>query len=47
MTNRIAFLLGLVIASGIAIDIWVFEAANLLFLARKFSDLLDWMAFWR
>ncbi|WP_417721743.1 hypothetical protein [Salipiger sp.] len=47
MTNRLAIWLGALIAIAVAVDLLVFGADHLLFLARKFFALLDWLAFWR
>lgn len=47
MTNKIAFYLGLLITGAIVFDIAVYEGANLIFLARKMLDLMEWIAFWR
>jgi hypothetical protein len=47
MTNPIAIFLGLVILTGIVVDLVVYDTEGMLFLARKFADLLEWLAFWR
>ena len=47
MTNTIAIFLGLLVVAGIAADIYYTDAATLLFLATKFTDFTDWIAFWR
>ena len=47
MTNPIAIALGLCIVSAIGADAYFNQASSLLFLAKKFVDLLEWMAFWR
>ncbi|MEJ1991435.1 MAG: hypothetical protein P8X50_06875 [Maritimibacter sp.] len=47
MTNRIAIVLGLLIAMAYLIDNAFFGGHSPLFLARKFYDFLDWVAFWR
>ncbi|WP_180995960.1 hypothetical protein [Tabrizicola aquatica] len=47
MTDRIAVWLGLVIlAAGLA-DLVLNDGSALFFLARKFLDLVEWLAFWR
>jgi hypothetical protein len=46
VTNRIALVLGLVLAALIAADL-ALGLGGLLFLARRFLALLDWIAFWR
>ena len=47
MTDRIALVLGLLIASGIAFDAVFHDLSNTVFLARKFAELIEWVAFWR
>ncbi|WP_169052340.1 hypothetical protein [Tabrizicola sp. YIM 78059] len=47
MTNRIALWLGLVLLAGIGADLAFNDAAALVFLARKFLELIEWVAFWR
>ena len=46
MTNRTAFLIFLALVAVFAILAFAVEDAPL-FLARKFADLLEWVAFWR
>lgn len=46
MTNRLAIILGLVILSGIAADLYLEDGAGLLYLGRKLFVLIDWLAFW-
>ena len=47
MTNRIAIALGLTLALLFGLDMVVFDGSNALFLAKKFADLIEWIAFWR
>ena len=47
MTNQIALLLGLLILAGLGADFYLWDGQYTLFLARKFSDLIEWIAFWR
>ncbi|WP_375691266.1 hypothetical protein [Pseudooceanicola sp. LIPI14-2-Ac024] len=47
MTNQIALVIGLTLAALIGLDALLFDWANTLFLAKKFADLVEWMAFWR
>ncbi|MBL4917823.1 hypothetical protein [Szabonella alba] len=47
MTDRIALGLGLLIVLAIGLDITVNDGAALLFLMRKFADLLEYLSFWR
>jgi hypothetical protein len=47
LTNVIAFwLVAILIAASIA-DAMLNDAAVLMFAARKFLDLVEWVAFWR
>jgi hypothetical protein len=46
MTNRLAVILALLIAGGLALDMAMGWGLGL-FLARRFADLVEWMAFWR
>jgi hypothetical protein len=46
LTNTIALWLGLVIVAGIIADFALNGGAALLFLARKFLDLMEWVEFW-
>ncbi|MEM9968352.1 MAG: hypothetical protein AAF755_09650 [Pseudomonadota bacterium] len=47
MTNAIALALALIILTGLALDAWLYESENLIFLARRFTDILLFLAFWR
>lgn len=47
MTNRIALALGAMIVLAIGYDMLRNDMAGSLFIARKFTDLIDWLAFWR
>jgi hypothetical protein len=47
VTDRIALGMGLVLAVLIGADIALTGGESLLFLARKFLDLMDWVEFWR
>ncbi|HKL55668.1 MAG: hypothetical protein ACX93P_05720 [Roseovarius sp.] len=47
MTNPIAIALGALILAGLAVDFWVYDWSATIFLARKLSDLIEWLAFWR
>jgi hypothetical protein len=47
MTNRIALVLGiLIVLLLIADQIWL-GGSSTLFLAREFTQLIEWVAFWR
>jgi len=47
MTDRIALGLGILIVVAIALDIGLNDSSALLFLMRKFIDLLEYLSFWR
>ena len=47
MTNRLAIWIAALVAGLIALDAMLNGWAASLFLARKFADLLWWLAFWR
>ncbi|NJS38314.1 MAG: hypothetical protein HC783_04070 [Rhodobacteraceae bacterium] len=47
MTNMIALFLGLFLLAGIGLDLLANDGAALLFLARKFLHLVEWVVFWR
>ena len=47
MTNTIAVWLVLLIAAALAVDYWLYDWANAIFLSRKLIELIEWLAFWR
>ncbi len=47
MTNRIALVLGLLIIGAVALDYLYFGTTHFVFLAKKMTDLIEWLAFWR
>ena len=47
MTNQIAIGLGLLILLAIGADLALAGGDGMLFLLKKFADLLEWLAFWR
>jgi hypothetical protein len=47
VTDRVALYLGLVLAAFIIGDIVLNGGDILLFLAKKFIALMDWVEFWR
>lgn len=47
MTNGLAIFLAICIAGFLALDAFLWDWTLSLFLARRFADLLNWMAFWR
>lgn len=47
MTNRLALVLLTLILIGVAIDMGMYDGAHLLFLADKYDDFIEYLAFWR
>jgi len=47
MTNTIALYLGAVLLACMGLDLLAHDGAGMLFLARKFLGLVEWVAFWR
>jgi hypothetical protein len=47
VTNRVALYLGLLLVAFILADLVLNSGDILLFLAKKFIDLMDWVEFWR
>lgn len=47
MTNRLALVLGIVVAVAIIIDQLAWGGAGALALLRRGFGLLQWLAFWR
>ncbi len=47
MTNRIAIVLGLIIIGAIVVDYVFFGTEHAIFLAKKMTELIEWLAFWR
>ncbi len=47
MTNPIAIVLGLTIVAAIVLDVALFGSEHMIFLGKRFFELLDWVAFWR
>ena len=47
MNTPIALVLASLIVGGLAVDAAVYGSEHLVFLSKKFLDLLEWVAFWR
>jgi hypothetical protein len=47
MTNKIALFLAVVLLAAIGLDLGLNDGRAALFLARRFLDLVEWVAFWR
>ena len=47
MDTPIAISLAVVLLTALGIDALVYGGEHLIFLTKKFVDLIDWLAFWR
>lgn len=47
MTNRIAFIVFVLIGLGIVADVMLNDSKALLFMGKKLFDAIEWLAFWR
>ncbi|MEM8730409.1 MAG: hypothetical protein AAGF79_10875 [Pseudomonadota bacterium] len=47
MTDRLALVLGIVIVGAVLTDIVFYGSEHLIFLSKKFLELIEWVAFWR
>ena len=47
MSNTLAIILGLLITIAIVADVILTGSTNVIFLAKKFTDMTEWLAFWR
>lgn len=47
MTNKLALILGIIIAALFAVDYYQYDWTNSIFLLRKLTALIEWIAFWR
>jgi hypothetical protein len=47
VTNRIALWLGLFLVLALIADTMYFGNEHLIYLGRKLSELIEWIAFWR
>lgn len=47
MTNKLALVLGLTIVAAVVVDLGLFGSEHLVFLGKKFFELVEWLAFWR
>lgn len=47
MTNRIAVYLAIILALAIGADLMFDQGRAVMFLMRKFIDLVTWATFWR
>ncbi|WP_167740195.1 hypothetical protein [Parasedimentitalea huanghaiensis] len=47
MTNKISLVLGLMIVSATAIDLFLFGTSHMVFLGKRMLELINWLAFWR
>jgi len=47
MTNHLAIGLGLIILSLFALDAFLADWSNTVFLTKKLTEFIEWIAFWR
>jgi len=47
MSNTLAIILGLLITISIVADVILTGPTNIIFMAKKFTDMTEWLAFWR
>ncbi|WIY24951.1 hypothetical protein [Parasedimentitalea psychrophila] len=47
MTTKISIVLGLIIIASLVADIALFGTVHVVFLGKRFYELIDWVAFWR
>ncbi|MEN8892608.1 hypothetical protein [Planktotalea arctica] len=47
MTNTLAIILGSLVVLALFADVILTGSTNILFLAKKFTEFTEWMAFWR
>lgn len=47
MTNRVALVMGLLILGGLALDLFYNGSGHVVFLGKRFYELIEWLAFWR
>jgi hypothetical protein len=47
VTNGLALVLGVLIVAAAAADAVLNSGTGLMFLLRKFVDMVEWLAFWR
>ncbi|MFK7753246.1 MAG: hypothetical protein AB8B51_11930 [Sedimentitalea sp.] len=47
MTNKIAIWLGSILIVLVLIDVLLYGTEHLIFLGKKFYELIEWIAIWR
>jgi hypothetical protein len=47
MNTPISLVLGFILIGAFTVDTLMYENENLVFLSKKFLDLIEWVAFWR
>jgi hypothetical protein len=47
MTTKTSIVLGLIIIASLVIDIALFGTGHMVFLGKRFFELINWVAFWR
>jgi hypothetical protein len=47
VTDKLAIILGSLILAAIAADLLANGGQAMMFLLKKFADMVEWLAFWR
>ncbi|MBQ0803690.1 MULTISPECIES: hypothetical protein [unclassified Sulfitobacter] len=47
MNTPITLVLAALLTIGLVVDTFYFGTEHLIFLTKKFMDLIEWVAFWR
>ncbi|MFT6673988.1 MAG: hypothetical protein ACJAVM_000159 [Sulfitobacter sp.] len=47
VTNRLAIIIGSVLITTLLLDMIIFGMEHVIFLTKKFTELIEWIAFWR
>lgn len=47
MSNRLAFVLAIIVVLIVGVDVFLRDAEWTIFLTKKLLELTEWLAFWR
>ncbi len=47
MSDRVALIVAILLVCAVAYDVFFNDAMSIVFLARKGTNLIEWIAFWR
>jgi len=47
MTNKLALIIGFILVAVFVYDYVQYDLASTIFISRKLTALIEWMAFWR